>query len=756
MSFSGSLVSFLIFSGSIILIAALTLLRFFKKVEQGKALIVNTMKAEPVVTFTGKIVLPIVHKAEIMDISLKTIEIDRRGQEGLICKDNIRADIKVAFFVRVNKTTEDVLRVAQSIGCSRASDRETLEELFIAKFSEALKTVGKQLDFEDLYKERDSFRDKIIELIGKDLNGYVLEDAAIDYLEQTPLSALDPYNILDAQGIRKITELTTRQNVQTNEYKNQEKMTITQQNVKTRETILELERQQADAEAKQAREVKNVQDREQAEIETVASQERLKSETARIHTEEQVLIQEQNKSREVEVAQQNRARVIAIEEERVKLAREQESIAREREVELQRIAKEKALEEQRRDISEVIRERVAVEKTVAEEEERIKEVREVAEAQRQKQVLVINAEAQAQETLVIDIKSAEAAQEAAKFKAQEKITIAEAERDIAEKTAAAKIRLAEGIQAETAASGLAQVRVKEANALAIEKEGVCEAKALLEKMQAEATGEEQKGLAQVRIKEANILAIEKEGLAEAKVLLEKLQAEATGEEQKGLAQVHIKAADAQAIEKQGMAEVKVQEAKAEIIEKRGLAEAHALQERLLAEANGLAEKFKSLDALSEAGRNHEEFRLQLEQEIELSKVKIEAHKVIAETQARILAEAFKHANIDIIGGENLFFERVINATSMAKSLDSFVDKSDTSQALLKDYLDGDANLIKEVKEVLSNPALSSQDLQNLTLSAFLTRLATTSSAEQKEKLAQLLKWVQKLDLGELTSQVAKE
>jgi regulator of protease activity HflC (stomatin/prohibitin superfamily) len=90
-----------------------------------------------------------------MDISVKTVEIDRRGKEGLICKDNIRADIKVTFFVRVNKTPEDVLKVAQSIGCARASDQQTLDELFSAKFSEALKTVGKQLEFEELYTKRE-------------------------------------------------------------------------------------------------------------------------------------------------------------------------------------------------------------------------------------------------------------------------------------------------------------------------------------------------------------------------------------------------------------------------------------------------------------------------------------------------------------------------------------------------------------------------------------------------------------------------
>jgi uncharacterized membrane protein YqiK len=45
-------------------------------------------------------------------------------------------------------------------------------------------------------------------VIGKDLNGFVLDDAAIDYLEQTPIEALDRDNIMDAEGIRKITALT--------------------------------------------------------------------------------------------------------------------------------------------------------------------------------------------------------------------------------------------------------------------------------------------------------------------------------------------------------------------------------------------------------------------------------------------------------------------------------------------------------------------------------------------------------------------
>ena len=125
-----------------IMAAILMMAKLYKKVEQGRAMIVNTMREEPKVTFTGSVVIPVFHKMEIMDISLKAIEVDRSGSEGLICRDNIRADIKVGFFVKVNKNRDDVLKVAQAIGCERASNIATLEDLFSAKFSEALKTVG--------------------------------------------------------------------------------------------------------------------------------------------------------------------------------------------------------------------------------------------------------------------------------------------------------------------------------------------------------------------------------------------------------------------------------------------------------------------------------------------------------------------------------------------------------------------------------------------------------------------------------------
>ncbi|MFB0999874.1 MAG: hypothetical protein QMC13_06540 [Colwellia sp.] len=470
--------------------------KFYNKVEQGQVLIINKLRAEPEISTTGGMVIPIIHKKEIMDISTKRMMLERKGRSGLICQDNIRADITITFYIRVNETKEDILRVAKQVGCDRSSYPETLQELFEAKFSEALKTVGKQLNFTELFTQRDIFRDKIKEVIGQDLSGYVLEDVAIDFLEQTSIHDLDPNNIMDAEGIRRITELTALQSVETNDLKRQEEIRIKRQDIDAKEKGLELDRQLADAQAKQTREISSVQAREEAETAKVVQEELCKSEQARIETEQIVAVAEQNKQREADIAEQNRFRAVAIEEEKVKRARQVEEIDREKEVETLRIDKEKALEIERKNIAEVQRERIMVEKGVAQEEELIKDLRVVSEANRQKDELVIKAKGEAEQALVKDIESAKAQEQAAEHIARKMQTIAEAELKTASKQAESKKILAEGNQAEAASNGLAEAQITLAQADAHERQGEAEAKTLELKLTAEAKGIQEKALAE--------------------------------------------------------------------------------------------------------------------------------------------------------------------------------------------------------------------------------------------------------------------
>jgi uncharacterized membrane protein YqiK len=346
-----------------------------------------------------------------------------------------------------------------------------------------------------------------------------------------------------------------------------------------------------------------------------------------------------------------------------------EVIGRERETELSTISKDKEVEGEKRAIAEVIRERIAVEKTVAEQEENIKRLRVVEEAERTRQAVIINAEAEAQEALVKDIKAAEAAEAAARFKAREELLLAEARQQTAELDARAKIRLAEGTQAEAAAAGLADVQVRERNAEVIEKTG---------------------------------------------------------------------RANAEVVELTGRAEAIVEREKALVV-------AEAIREKLKGEAEGLTEKAAAMGALDDATREHEEYRLRLEMEKEIRLAGITVQKEIAESQAKVVAAGLDKANIDIVGGDSVFFDKLLGSITMGKSLDGFVEHSTVAQGIGSRYLDGSASLTDDLGRLLGS--VSAGDVANLTLAAFLTQ-QIRNGGDDSGKLRELLAAAKKLGVAD--------
>ncbi len=693
----------LLFGGVMVILAiaigvVVMILRCWRKVEQGTALII-VGKKEPTVHFSKAIVLPLVHQAEVMDISVKRIEIFRHGEEGLICKDNVRADIKVAFYVRVNKTEDDVRRVATLVGVRRASQLSALQELFDALFSEALKTVGKQFDFVDLYTSRDEFKEEMLKVIGRDLNGYHLVDAAIDYLEQTPVEKLDPQNILDADGIKKITDKTAAQAVLSNNITREKEKTIKKQDVEAREAILELDRQQVEAEEKQQREIATVTAREKAEAKKIEHEERLKAERARISSDEEIAIADENKNRQIIVAQRNKERTDQVEAERVEKDRQLEVTERERIVTLADIEKDKAVEVEKKAIQEVIRERVMVERNVVEEEEKIKDTREIATADRAKTVAITAAEQLAEEALVKQIKAAEASRDATNFTAEEQVVAAQAARDAAEREAAAKKLMAEGITAEEAALGTAEAQV-------IECKSVAEAKGM----------------------EAKAVALEKQGTAESVV-----------------------------IEKKAVAEAKGLEAKADATEKQGMAEATVMQQKYLAEANGITEKAKSMKLYHESGQEHEEFKLRLDKDKDVELAAIQAQADIAKEQAQVVGAAVQSAHIDIVGGETEFFERITSAVSAGKAVDRWVGNSQVLSDIKGTFFNGDPEYFQErLQGFLEQFKLGSEDVKNLSIAALVGKMmGMTGDETVQQELENLLGMLRSAGLSQQPASTLK-
>ena len=276
--------------------------------------------------------------------------------------------------------------------------------------------------------------------------------------------------------------------------------------------------------------------------------------------------------------------------------------------------------------------------------------------------------------------------------------------------------MAEGIQAEQAAQGLADVRVREANASALEKQGMVEARVLKEKMQAEAVGQEEQGMVKVRLRQA-----------EAEATKQQMVAEAAGKEEQGMVDVRVRQGGADALEREGKAkagamrdqleaEAAGKEALAQAMEKHGLAEAHVLRERLgaeaqgielkemasakgirerlLAEAAGLTEKATAMKQLDEVSRKHEEFRIALEHERAIAMERMRTGVEMAGQQAAVYGEAFKAANINIVGGDDAFYNNFLKSVSLGHSVDGFIENSGVAKGLLERFgvqMDGELN-----------------------------------------------------------------
>jgi len=607
------------------------------------------------VSFDWIIRVPLLQSYHVMDISVKKLEITRKGQDGLVCKDNIRADITVAFYIRVDATEESVRKVAQMLTPERVSDMGQLRELFEAKFSEALKTAGKQMEFHELFTERLRFRDEIQTTIGKDLDGFLLQDVAIDYLEQTPLENLDPNNVLDSEGIKKITQITQRERVVANEFTQRAQVQVEKENADADIAKREQIRRNEEDTAKQNRAITEIRANEEAESRKVIEARRQEVEAKRLETDEAIRLRTEDMNRAV----QEREYTVRKEKERLEQEAVQEGeearVRRERTVALSTMDKEVKVAEA---AVEVERKRaivVAEQKAVVEQEEQKANIEARMTAERVRDVTLIEAEMLAKKDQVEKVVASEAELEAEKNHAEaEKIKLITA----AEAASEAALRDAERMKTLADAEALASD--KKRHAMEQEAEGM-------------AAHEAAPGLAEAKVIEAKA----KSRLAEAEAVRETEFAIAKGIEAKGQA-----------------------------------------------EAKSIEEKAKAMKLLHEAGQQHEEFRLRLnkERDVELAAIEVDRH--IASAHSELVGEALKHAKIDIVGGENDFFEKIVRSVGRGKSVDRmFANSSTLTQVRDTFFADGSPEEFKaRLSQWVADFGISSEDLKNLTIAALIGQM----------------------------------
>jgi uncharacterized membrane protein YqiK len=183
--------------------------RLYRRTRASEAFVRTGAGGVRVIRDGGALVIPILH--ELVPVTLQTIklEVERRNEDALITLDKLRADISAEFFVRVQPDDESILQASRSLG-DKMTDPRAVKELIEDKLVSALRTAAAGKSLEQLNSERDAFLAEVIKLVADDLqsNGLVLETATISKLDQTDEQFLKAENIFDAQGRRKIAEIT--------------------------------------------------------------------------------------------------------------------------------------------------------------------------------------------------------------------------------------------------------------------------------------------------------------------------------------------------------------------------------------------------------------------------------------------------------------------------------------------------------------------------------------------------------------------
>ncbi|MBL5902919.1 flotillin domain-containing protein [Serratia fonticola] len=413
----------------VLLIIGLIFSRLYRRASAEQSLVRTGLGGLKVVLSGGAISLPVFH--EIVEINMKTLklEVSRAMHDSLITKDRMRVDVVVAFFVRVQPTIEGISTAAQTLG-QRTLSPEDLRQLVEDKFVDALRSTAAQMTMQDLQDTRENFVQGVQSTVSEDLakNGLELESVSLTNFNQTSKEYFDPNNAFDAEGLTKLTQETERRRRERNEVEQDVEVAVREKNRDAMSRKLEIEQQEAFMSLEQEQQVKTRSAEQSSRIATFEAERRREAEQSRISAERQIQeaeiereqavrtrkVEAEREIRVKEIEQNKVTEMAAIEQKKVtEIAEQDKAIAIAAKSEQQSQAQARA--------NDALTEAVKAEQNV-------ETTRQTAEADRAKQVALIEARQGAEtEAMQLTLK-ARAEKEAAELQAAAIIELAEAAR----------------------------------------------------------------------------------------------------------------------------------------------------------------------------------------------------------------------------------------------------------------------------------------------------------------------------------------
>jgi uncharacterized membrane protein YqiK len=292
---------------------------FYERATNEVSLVRTGVGGRKVVIDGGTLAIPYFH--EVARVNMQTIRMDvaRAGDHSLITKDRMRIDVGAEFYASVVPEPGAITRASQTLG-RRTFQPEQLKSLIDGMMVDALRAVAAQMTMDELHENRTVFVREVREALTDTLARYglQLDSVSLTALDQTPFAALDENNAFNAVGMRKLAEVIAKSKKERAEIEGETQVSVRRAEVESNRQKLEIELEQRRAEIAQTQEIETLLAQQLTEVarrkasaEREAAEARIEMEraiqSASLTREQAIREAEIAQARELEIAEQDRS-----------------------------------------------------------------------------------------------------------------------------------------------------------------------------------------------------------------------------------------------------------------------------------------------------------------------------------------------------------------------------------------------------------------------------------------------------------------
>jgi len=386
-----------------LIVIGLIFAKLYKRATKEMAFVRTGFGGEKIIKDGGAIVLPVLHETIAVNMNTLRIEVEKTQKDALITKDRMRVDVKADFYLRVAPNAEGISMAAQTLG-TRTTRVEELKKLMESKFVDVLRAVAAEMTMTEMHEQRADFVQRVQNNVANDLekNGLELESVSLTGFDQTDLQFFNENNAFDAEGRARLAKIIEEKRKETNDIQQENRIKIEQRNLEAEKESLEIEKAEEEARLVQQQSLEFKRAEQKAEI--------IKQKENKSREEREAEIA---KERAIETAEIEKTKDIETREIEKRKSIEQARIQQQRDIEVAEQEKHIAVAAKSEEESAARARAAEAEKTKVEKEEAVITVRQVAEANRRKEIEVIDARKEAERDAVGVTVQAEAEKRAA-------------------------------------------------------------------------------------------------------------------------------------------------------------------------------------------------------------------------------------------------------------------------------------------------------------------------------------------------------